>query len=91
MYSNSEYTQFWNTIYYFPLQFYSLNNKQTNYNSRSATQEIPRILCNLEVHSHAHMSPPLVPILSQIKPIHLPFYFVRFHFNITLPSKSTTF
>ena len=39
-------------------------------NSSSAGQEIPRISCKQNFHYRSYNSPQLVPILSQISPLH---------------------
>jgi len=56
-------------------------------NRFSGSQEIPRILWNQKFHYHSHKSPPPVPILRKLNPVHAPTsLFLKIHFNIILPS-----
>jgi hypothetical protein len=52
----------------------------------SASQEIPSILWNSILHNCVPKTPSLVSILSQINPVHSPFYIQNTHFLIILPS-----
>jgi len=56
-------------------------------NSQSASQEINLPLYNPKVHHHAHKGPPLIPILTQMHPVHtFTPYFHHIHSNIVLIS-----
>ena len=53
----------------------------------AASQEIPRISRNPKVHYRTHKRPPLVPILGQPNPVHIPtFQLLNIRPNIIHPS-----
>jgi hypothetical protein len=55
--------------------------------SHLASQGIPRLLWSPKIHYHVQRSPPLLPLLSQMRPLHnFPPYFSKIHCNINLPS-----
>ena len=56
-------------------------------NWSAASQEIPRISRNPKVHYRTHKRPPLVSILSQPNPVHIPTsHLLEIHPNIIHPS-----
>ena len=53
----------------------------------SASQVIPRILCNLKLHYRIHKCTQTVTILSQTDPVHnTTSHFLNTHLNINFPS-----
>jgi hypothetical protein len=60
--------------------------------SRRAAQEFPNTLWNPMVYSSVHKNPVLVPILSQINPVHTtPSYSSMIRFIIIFPPVSKSF
>jgi hypothetical protein len=57
--------------------------------SCAANQEFPNILWNPKFYCRVHKSPPLVPVLNQINPVHInPSCLTKIHFNIVRPPTS---
>ena len=69
------------------LTYSMVQNSSWEANWFEASQEIPRILWNPEVHYRTHKRPPTVPILGQPNPVHIPTsHILEIHPNIIHPS-----
>jgi hypothetical protein len=69
----------------------SWHGVQLKKSTLAASQEIPRLLWNPKVHYRVYKGPQLIPILSQMNPVHtLPLYFPEIHSVIIFSSMSTS-
>ena len=67
--------------------YFKEQNSSCATNRFSASQRIPRILCDPKVDYRIHSCPPTVPILSQLDPVHtLTSHFHKIYLNISDPS-----
>jgi hypothetical protein len=65
----------------------SMEHSSQTDGSRSASQDISRLLWHAKFQYRVHKSPPPDPILNNISPVHnLSLYFTKIHFNIILPT-----
>jgi len=77
-FTSKKHTGIWNV---------SMDQSPGEANSHPPNQEIPCILWNLGIYNYVHEKLPLVPVLSQINPVHtLSTYFPKIYSNIILPS-----
>jgi len=69
------------------LIYYTNQSSFWESNRFAASQEIPHILWNPNVHYRIHKCPPPVPILSQFDLLHNPTsHFLKIHLNINFPT-----
>jgi len=72
---------------YYLLTYSTVQSPSWEANWFAASQEIPRISRNPNVHYRTHKRPPVVSILGQPNPVHIPTsHLLEIHPNITHPS-----
>ena len=82
---------FWQPLYIYLLTYSMVQSPSWEANWFAASQEIPHISRNPKVHYRTHKRPPLISILSQPNPVHIPTsHLLETHPNIIHPSTPRT-
>jgi hypothetical protein len=70
----------------------ALKVNYSQYQARRARQEISKLLRDVKIHEHVHISPSVVPVRKYIHSVHnVTNIRFKIHFNIILLSASSSF